>query len=371
MELIGKAMENADEDENGVRDIRITFNLSSEVAAYNMQFPADFLTSETTGTNIKILTSIASLTVPDNMFKASDLANAQNVALNVSVVDNGLLPAEVAGIVGSRPVISISAFVDGKAVEWNNPDAPVTVSIPYTPTAEELADNEHITVWYIDGNGKPISVPSGRYDPDTGTVTFMTTHFSKYAVVYIKKAFHDMAGFAWAANQVNVLASKGIIEGISDISFTPERNITRGEFIMWVVKSLNLNAEVDVNFTDIHTSNECYEALGIARKLGIALGKGDNKYYSKEQLSRQDMMMLAVRALKAARINLTSGTIADLNIFADGANIAEYARIGAATMVRTGMIKGSGGYLNPTGNTSRAEAAMVIYRIHNYRPENH
>ena len=34
--------------------------------------------------------------------------------------------------------------------DWSNPDAPVTVSIPYTPTAAELANPESIVIWYIE-----------------------------------------------------------------------------------------------------------------------------------------------------------------------------------------------------------------------------
>jgi hypothetical protein len=39
--------------------------------------------------------------------------------------------------------------------EWNNPSAPVTVSIPYTPTAAELESPESIVVWYIGGRLSP------------------------------------------------------------------------------------------------------------------------------------------------------------------------------------------------------------------------
>ena len=37
-----------------------------------------------------------------------------------------------------------------------------------------------------------VLVPSGRYDTATGMVTFSTTHFSNYAVVYVTKTFDDL-----------------------------------------------------------------------------------------------------------------------------------------------------------------------------------
>ena len=87
--------------------------------------------------------------------------------------------------------------IDGKQTEWNNPSAPVTVSIPYKPTAAELANPESIVIWYIDGSGRAVSVPNGHYDAATGTVTFETTHFSLYTITYNPVSFNDVASGAW------------------------------------------------------------------------------------------------------------------------------------------------------------------------------
>lgn len=87
-------------------------------------------------------------------------------------------------------------------MNWSNPNAPVTVSIAYTPTPDELKYPENIVVWYIDGQNNPVSVPSGRYDAATGRVTFEVDHFSKYAVAFSYKAFSDqtsVAGYARAS----------------------------------------------------------------------------------------------------------------------------------------------------------------------------
>ncbi|MGI6425202.1 MAG: hypothetical protein ACOX2A_09060 [Tepidanaerobacteraceae bacterium] len=46
------------------------------------------------------------------------------------------------------------------------------VSIPYTPTEEELANPESIVVWYIDGAGNVVTILNGRYDSETGMVTY-------------------------------------------------------------------------------------------------------------------------------------------------------------------------------------------------------
>lgn len=363
---IMQAIENSSADENGVRNIKIVIEPSMEANAYDVQLPAKILTSDAKGLNMNIITPIATLSIPDNMFSGSGLSEGQHVTLNVSAADREAIPDELAEAIGDRPVIALSAAVDGNIAEWNNPDAPVTVSIPYIPSAGELADTEYLTVWYIDGNGNLHSVSNAKYDPDSGLVVFTVTHFSRYAVVYVRASYNDMAGYGWAEKQVNVLASKGILKGISDGAFAPGEKVTRGDFVTWLVKALSLNAVFSDNFNDISISDECREELGIAKKLGIALGKGNNKYYPDEDIIRQDMMALAERALKVLKINLPEGTNDDLRKFNDAADIAGHARISAAALVRAGLIVGSGGNLNPAGTATRSEAAVLIYRLYNY-----
>lgn len=51
--------------------------------------------------------------------------------------------------------------------------------------------------------------------------------------------------------------------------------------------------------------------------------------------------------------------------FADKSLIADYAVPGVASIVKEGLIVGSDGRINPLGNTTRAETAVFMYKIHN------
>ncbi|MBQ7037175.1 MAG: S-layer homology domain-containing protein, partial [Clostridia bacterium] len=55
---------------------------------------------------------------------------------------------------------------------------------------------------------------------------------------------------------------------------------------------------------------------------------------------------------------------ADLAAFSDSGMIADYASSHVAAMVAEGLIKGNAdGTINPLGNTTRAEAAVIMQRI--------
>ncbi len=266
---------------------------------------------------------------------------------------------------GGRPLLRLSLALDGAAQSWNNPAAPVTVRIPYAPTAAEAADPEHIVVWYVDGAGQAVSVSNGRYDAASGTVVFSVTHFSQYAVAYVRKTFGDLGGVEWARKPIEVMASKGVIQGTGGNAFSPAAAITRAEYLTLLVRTLGLTAQVSDNFADVAPGAYYYEAVGIARALGNAAGDSGSLFRPDEPISRQDMMTLTARALEKARGFAAGGDPAALAGFADRDEVAPYALPGLAALVRDGLIRGDGNRLNPLARTTRAEAAVFLYRIYN------
>ncbi|HEX2925565.1 MAG TPA: family 16 glycoside hydrolase [Ruminiclostridium sp.] len=177
------------------------------------------------------------------------------------------------------------------------------------------------------------------------------------------KTFTDMKNYQWANEAVTKLAAEGIISGTSATTFTPAKNITRADFIVMLVKALNLKANVTENFTDVSSKAYYYKAVGIAKALGITNGRGDNRFDPISEISREDMMVLVVKALKATGIDLEAGTNSDLSAFKDANRVAGYASEAAATLIKEGIIKGSGNQINPKAQLTRAEAAVVIYKI--------
>ncbi|PYG88242.1 S-layer family protein [Ruminiclostridium sufflavum DSM 19573] len=179
-----------------------------------------------------------------------------------------------------------------------------------------------------------------------------------------QKSFKDMNKHGWAEEAVEKLASEGIISGTSDTTFDPGRSISRADFLVLLIKLLDLKAEITDNFSDISSNAYYYQAVGIAKQLGITSGEGNNKFNPKGEISRQDMMVLTVKALKIAGMDISEGTEKDIEGFADASKVVGYAEDYVAAMVKNGFIVGSGNKLNPTESMTRAEAAVVLYKIY-------
>lgn len=313
-------------------------------------------------------TDTGSIAVLSNMLTGVTENSGSRAKIAIGEGDRSGLPDDVKAAIGDKPLIRLTLSVDGKQIDWNNPSAPVKVSIPYTPTAEELTAPENIVVWYIDGSGKAVSVPNGRYDPVTATVTFFTTHFSDYAVAYLHKSFSDLGSAEWAKEAIESMASKGIADGTDEDTFSPNESIIRADYIVWLVKTLGLTAVFDGNFDDVKPDDSYYEAVGVARKLELILDAGDNLFHPTDKISRQEMMMLAARALmmyqglKAAEDNTL------LDKFSDRGEIAYYATGSLATLVGEGLSASSGNKLKPRSYATRAEAAVFLYSIYNKYP---
>lgn len=359
---INSAVNNIAPGNASVGEVTLQIPAVPGASSYAVGLPAAAVSASALNYNIEIVTQVASVQIPSNMLTGTA---GSNVQLVVAKANTTQLPTALQAQIGNRPVIDLSMKVDGTRINWSNPDAPVTVSIPYTPTAAELQNPENIVVWYIDGANNPVAVPSGRYNPATGMVTFEVEHFSYYAVVYSKKTFSDLGKHEWARKQIEVLAAKGIVRGTMADKFEPAANITRADYLEALINALGLTAKIDSNFSDISTMAPYSQEIAVAKKLGITTGIGNNKFAPETPITRQDMMVLTAKALNVAKkLSLTDSTT-ELGGFADQNGIAAYARASVAAMVRSGVIVGDGKNINPKANTSRAEASVIMYRIYN------
>mgnify|MGYP004605075205 CR=1 FL=1 len=200
------------------------------------------------------------------------------------------------------------------------------------------------------GGGYTPSAPGNTANPSKPNTTEST------------EIFTDLENHAWAKDSIYALKNKGIISGISEIEFAPANNIKRGDFILILTRMLGVNDEFTENFADVPESTYYYNAIGSAKAAGIAQGSGEN-FMPENSITRQDLITLAYRAFLAKGYIEETGELTSLEAFADMGDISEYAKTAMASMVSAGIIKGSNGNVNPKGNATRAEVAVMCARL--------
>lgn len=169
---------------------------------------------------------------------------------------------------------------------------------------------------------------------------------------------------SYAKDAINQLVEKGIINGKGDGKFDPTGKIERQDFAIILAKALNLDmgsAPASATFSDVPATNYAYKAVEAAVKAGLINGQGDGKFGIGENLTRQDMAVLFVRALGVD----VEGKGADLK-FKDADMISWYAKDAVAAAVELKLINGLGnGNFNPTGGADRQAVAQVAAKFLN------
>ena len=120
----------------------VTIPTIPNVTAYTIALPAESLSSAGKVGGLTLQTDAGSVALPANMLTGIAGTAGKNAELSIAAADKSALPESVKAAVGTRPLIQLTLSIDGKQTEWSNPGTPVTVSIPYTPTADELAHPE-------------------------------------------------------------------------------------------------------------------------------------------------------------------------------------------------------------------------------------
>ncbi|NOU64538.1 hypothetical protein GC096_10905 [Paenibacillus sp. LMG 31461] len=245
----------------------------------------------------------------------------------------------------------------------SNFNTPVEVTIP-VPNGSKF-DTELLSLAKI-VDGK-LEFYGGSYE--NGVLNALRTGFSTYTVVENKVEFGDTASVkAWAGRQIQVAASKGILEGRADQSFVPNGQVTRAEFAKMIVKTFSLeSATATENFTDVNDSDWFKVYVASAVKNGIVNGKEAGKFDPNGNITRAEMAVMSSRALALKGISLSPAKVDEaLKGFTDVNAINASLKSGVALAASEGIVIGEeGNVFNPNANSTRAQAAVVIYRLLN------
>jgi hypothetical protein len=308
---------------------------------------------------IAITSDVAKVSINPSVI--GDRAGA-TVSLSVEVVSNDTLSEEIRNIVGDNKVYDFNLFIGEDRISSFN--EPVEISLPYTPVEGE--DPKFATVFFVDDDGS-IQQMKGKYNPETGTLDFKTRHFSFYMPVYNKVTFVDLNRAEWSREMVEELASKGIVSGMGNGRFEPNENLTRAQFVTLVLNAFDVQLveASSASFSDVGEGDWFYSQVHTAFNEGIIRGRSAQEFAPNAQISRQDMTVI----IKNAWEKYVGTLRADgeyLRVFEDRREAQVYALDAIAASVRLGLIRGRGdGTFDPTGNATRAEAAVVINRLFN------
>lgn len=222
-------------------------------------------------------------------------------------------------------------LVDGKSVgavrsyTFENVKANHTISVTFeegeqvidpdeTGVSDWLNTADHIV--YLNG------YMDGTFRPDDNMtraeVAQMFYNLLNDKDVAITVSFSDVASDAWYAEAVNTLASLGMITGVGDNKYEPDRSITRAEFTAIAMRFADLATGGENVFSDVASDAWYHDYVVGSIQYGWITGYPDGTFRPENTITRAEVTTIVNRMLgRSADRTFIAEHVDELRSFSD------------------------------------------------------
>ena len=368
---IDKAKQDAKKNGTTENGIAVTVPITSAAGqtSFNVTIKAqtlDLLVKENVRQFTVAIDHLVSVNIGLDTLKQLDAASAGgDIILRANKVD-ALRSTEAKAAIETRPVYDLSLVYlsGGKETPITSLNGhTISVRLSYTPAKGEQTGNLYAV--YVDDAGKVEWITKSSYDASLKAVVFETGHFSVYGVGYKNPApaFTDIHNH-WAADNILFAASRGLLSGTSDTTFSPNTGMTRGMFVTALGRLAGINPDSykTGKFTDVKADAYYAPYVNWAAQNGIVEGVTATTFAPDTNINREQMAVIMANYAKKLGYDLPK-TLQAVT-FADNAQISSWAKNAVRTMQQAGILSGkNGNKFDPKGTATRAEVATVLRRF--------
>ena len=368
---IDKAKQDAKKNGTTENGIAVTVPITSAAGqtSFNVTIKAqtlDLLVKENVRQFTVAIDHLVSVNIGLDTLKQLDAASAGgDIILRANKVD-ALRSTEAKAAIETRPAYDLSLVYrsGGKETPITNLNGhTISVRLSYTPAKGEQTGNLYAV--YVDDAGKVEWITKSSYDASLKAVVFETGHFSVYGVGYKNPApaFTDIHNH-WAADNILFAASRGLLSGTSDTTFSPGTGMTRGMFVTALGRLAGINPDSyqTGKFTDVKADTYYAPYVNWAAQNGIMEGVTATTFAPDTNINREQMAVIMANYAKKLGYDLPK-TLRAVT-FADNAQISSWAKDAVKAMQQAGILAGkANNCFDPKGTATRAEVATVLRRF--------
>jgi len=340
--------------------VQITVAPAEQAAKTVIDIPSGVMQSSA-GVGLAITTPNATLELPKGLVDTFAKAGKE-LAITVEKGEAAESAAQMKGVQGTEgaAVLGTPAVIHTEIKGSTSVTLPLTgIDIPTDPAAR-AGFLENLAIFVVHSDGDKQVIPAAIVKDASGKpigISFIVERFSTFAIIKVAAPVITLNDIAanWAEADINKLVQLGAIKGYADGSFQPNNNITRAEFATVIVKAFKLVPQSGKVFSDTQNS-WARDNISTASYYGIVNGCTDSCFGPNEQITREQM---AVMIVKAANLGRTMGN----TTYSDDLNISSWAKEAVAAASEENIISGyPNNTFKPKENASRAEAAAIIIR---------
>ena len=179
-------------------------------------------------------------------------------------------------------------------------------------------------------------------------------------------AFSDVDESRWSAASIAYAVENGYMKGVGDGAFDPGGTLTRAAAVTVLWRRQGEPAPAAPSgFSDVEPGEWYAGAVAWAKEAGVVFGVSDRSFDPDRPITREQLAAIFSRLTRA-----TTGAeapAADLSAFSDAGAVSDWAADAVGRAVGAGLIKGvDGGRLDPSGSATREQFAAMIERYDEY-----
>ena len=186
-----------------------------------------------------------------------------------------------------------------------------------------------------------------------------------YEIKYTNKSFSDIKGNRFEEEIIEA-ANRLIVQGYGDGKFGPDKAITRAEFATMVVRTLGLIPSGSARFTDVTEGAWYYDFVNTAADWGIVVGIGNDLFAPEKNITRQEaaiMLMRAAKILEEHEFEADRKQLYEVEFYG-WEDSAMWARTEVIESVLYGVVDLRDGHqFAPLENITRAETASALLNL--------
>jgi len=327
-----------------VREIIRTAVLTTDASAVTVRLAPDLLNTQFDAVRVETPTFALTFTLEE---LREDLT--QELTFQAEDIGTGYAPSKTKRAAGNKTTVKI----DVPRKKMTNPIGVSMAKTKGSSTWQTVADT----------SGK---ATASKHNRATDLVDGKVNSTGNYTVQYNDaKNFTDIANkSAEMQKAIRFLASKGIIEGTTETTFSPNGSISRAEIAMLVVKALGkLDNSASAGFKDVTRGSWYYSAAASSQRHGYIKGYADNTFRGSVNINRVQNIAVCSRVLqKHVKYKASANQLAALSKYSDKVDFWAQADVAFATQ-RNLVVYRKDGTFSGARNMSRGDAAILVYRL--------
>jgi len=184
------------------------------------------------------------------------------------------------------------------------------------------------------------------------------TTYKEIPVLEVVMNFTDIDADFWAYNEIKYVFGEGLMKGVSDTQFAPDRNMTRAMFVTVLYRLAGCPSieGMTESFTDVAEDYWAYDAIVWGYNKGIIKGFDGSTFAPDQSITRAQLVVMLYRYVGSPEVS------GELSV-KDAADIASVYQNAVLWATQNGVVSGyKDGCFHGDYTATRAHMAAILAR---------